>query len=166
MRDHACTGAASTPAPGTYIPFSLGPRACLGAAYGLMQSRVVVATLIQQFKLTIPGSGNAPPERLFVSLKPQDCNVLVTPRVPCDTTEGSMAQAAQPCVQCDDTKDCNVQVTPRQPKGTHTPRQRQSTQDCNVLVTPRVPCDDTEDGKVHVAQACVVVSHTGLVPAK
>ncbi len=144
VHDHALTGAASTPAPGTYIPFSLGPRACLGAAYGLMQSRVVVATLIQQFKLTTPGSGNAPPERLFVSLKPQDCNVLVTPRVPCDTTQGSMAQAAQPCVQCDDTKDCNVLAAPRS---------CDITQDGKAQVAQaRVQCDDTDDCDVRVSQ--------------
>ncbi len=37
-----------------YIPFSAGPRTCLGAAFGLTEAILCLATLAQQFALRIP----------------------------------------------------------------------------------------------------------------
>ena len=36
-----------------YLPFSAGPRFCLGAAFGLMEATICLATLIQQFSFQV-----------------------------------------------------------------------------------------------------------------
>ncbi len=40
---------AKTP-PFSYIPFGGGPRACIGAAFGQSEARVVIARLLQTYK--------------------------------------------------------------------------------------------------------------------
>jgi cytochrome P450 len=40
-------------APHTYIPFGGGARNCIGAGFGLVEAKVVLARLIQQFELTL-----------------------------------------------------------------------------------------------------------------
>jgi cytochrome P450 len=40
-------------APHTYIPFGGGARNCIGAGFGLLEAKVVLARLIQQFELTL-----------------------------------------------------------------------------------------------------------------
>jgi cytochrome P450 len=37
-----------------YIPFSAGPRFCLGAAFGLMEATICLATLMQHFSFKVP----------------------------------------------------------------------------------------------------------------
>jgi cytochrome P450 len=39
--------------PHTYIPFGGGARNCIGAGFGLVEAKVVLARLIQQFELTL-----------------------------------------------------------------------------------------------------------------
>jgi cytochrome P450 len=39
--------------PHTYIPFGGGVRNCIGAGFGLVEAKVVLARLIQQFELTL-----------------------------------------------------------------------------------------------------------------
>jgi cytochrome P450 len=38
----------------SYIPFSIGPRICLGAAFGLTEAILCLATLAQEFALRVP----------------------------------------------------------------------------------------------------------------
>jgi cytochrome P450 len=42
------------PARFAYLPFSAGPRVCLGASYGLTEAIIALATLAQAFALRIP----------------------------------------------------------------------------------------------------------------
>lgn len=37
----------------TYVPFGGGPRNCIGAAFGLIEARVVLTRLLQQFEVKL-----------------------------------------------------------------------------------------------------------------
>ncbi|WP_029006494.1 cytochrome P450 [Azorhizobium doebereinerae] len=53
------------PAPYTYIPFAIGPRICAGLAFGLTESILCFAILIQQFRVrVVPGTKVEPASRL------------------------------------------------------------------------------------------------------
>ena len=39
--------------PNSYVPFGGGPRNCIGAAFGLVETKVVLARVLQQFNLTL-----------------------------------------------------------------------------------------------------------------
>jgi cytochrome P450 len=41
--------------PYAYVPFGGGPRACIGAAFGLAEARIVVARLLQTFRFELTG---------------------------------------------------------------------------------------------------------------
>lgn len=46
-----------TPPPYAYLPFSAGPRVCLGAAFSMMTMRVGLAMMLQRFRFTVvPGA--------------------------------------------------------------------------------------------------------------
>jgi cytochrome P450 len=64
-----------------YIPFSLGPRICAGAAFGLTEAILCIATLAQRTRLRLaPDAVVAPVCRL--TLRPgNDLRMLVAPRV-------------------------------------------------------------------------------------
>ncbi len=58
-------GAAEKPAKGAYVPFSIGPRICAGAAFGLTEAILCLATLAQRFELRLaPGTVVEPVCRL------------------------------------------------------------------------------------------------------
>ena len=42
--------------PDAYLPFGRGPRACIGAAFGLVEARLVLARLLQTFHFELTGS--------------------------------------------------------------------------------------------------------------
>lgn len=55
-----------------YIPFGAGPRSCIGMTFALMEMVLIVATLLQRFRVGLaPGQGEAVPLPLF-SLHPKD----------------------------------------------------------------------------------------------
>jgi cytochrome P450 len=74
---------------GSYVPFSTGPRICAGAAFGLTEAILCLATLAQRFRLQLqPGSVVMPVCRL--TLRPgKHLPMTVHPR------EAPLAAAAQ-----------------------------------------------------------------------
>ena len=62
---------AAPPERYSYVPFSIGPRVCLGAAFGITEVVLCIATLAQRYRLTLkPGWEVVPTCRL--SLRPGD----------------------------------------------------------------------------------------------
>lgn len=50
-----------------YLPFGMGPRVCLGAAFALQEATLILAALIRDFKLTaVPGHEPQPVGRLTI----------------------------------------------------------------------------------------------------
>ena len=69
--DRFMPGAAGLPNRYAYVPFSIGPRICTGAAFGLTEAVLCLATLAQQFRLRLrDGFAVMPVCRL--SLRPGD----------------------------------------------------------------------------------------------
>ncbi|KAK9507442.1 hypothetical protein O3M35_007295 [Rhynocoris fuscipes] len=48
--DHFLDEAVANRPKGTFLPFSWGPRACPGQAYGLMTNKILISTIIRNFK--------------------------------------------------------------------------------------------------------------------
>jgi cytochrome P450 len=42
------------PTPYEYFPFSAGPRMCLGATFALMEMKIVLSIILQQYRLSLP----------------------------------------------------------------------------------------------------------------
>ena len=63
---------APPPARYTYLPFSLGPRVCTGALFGLYETMICLATLAQSFRLKLkPGARVMPVMRLTLRPSPR-----------------------------------------------------------------------------------------------
>lgn len=65
--------------PNSYVPFGGGPRNCIGAAFGLVETKVVVARVLQQFDLTLSQAKVRP--QMGATLEPSPgVSMLVQPR--------------------------------------------------------------------------------------
>ena len=59
-----------------YLPFGVGPRVCIGAAFALQEAVIVLARIMQRFELTpAPGFAVTPVQR--ITLRPKDGMKLV-----------------------------------------------------------------------------------------
>jgi cytochrome P450 len=54
-----------------YLPFGVGPRVCIGAAFSIQEAVVILATIMRRFELTpVPGFEVMPVQR--ITLRPRD----------------------------------------------------------------------------------------------
>lgn len=67
----------------TYLPFGMGPRACVGASFALMEMKVIVAMVVQRYRLSlVPGHIVVPESQ--ITLRPRGgLPMRVTPRAAC-----------------------------------------------------------------------------------
>ncbi|NJO85202.1 MAG: cytochrome P450 [Blastochloris sp.] len=57
------------PSPYAYLPFSAGPRMCLGAAFATLELKVILALLLQRYRVELP-DGAVINRRLVMMLSP------------------------------------------------------------------------------------------------
>jgi cytochrome P450 len=53
-----------------YVPFSGGPRVCIGNAFSMMEARLLLATLAQRYELSLAPDFTVVPDRQF-TLRPK-----------------------------------------------------------------------------------------------
>jgi cytochrome P450 len=61
---------AASRAPFSYLPFGGGPRLCIGHAMALVEAQLVIASLVQRHRFSLPAGHVVEPERLFI-LRPR-----------------------------------------------------------------------------------------------
>jgi cytochrome P450 len=63
-----------------YLPFSGGPRLCIGNEFALMEAQLAVAMTMQRYRLELPAGGRVEPESR-VTLRPRGGMVMTVARV-------------------------------------------------------------------------------------
>ena len=66
-----------------YLPFGAGPRQCIGNHFAMAEAQIILATLVQRFRLhVVPGQQVVP--RPLITLRPRDGIVMrIEARIPC-----------------------------------------------------------------------------------
>jgi cytochrome P450 len=59
----------SKPSVYEYNPFSAGPRMCIGASFAIMEIKIVLATMLQRFRLVLPDAARVDP-RVAITMAP------------------------------------------------------------------------------------------------
>jgi cytochrome P450 len=65
------------PGPYEYLPFSAGPRMCLGSGFAMMEMRLVLATLLRRYHLTIPPNARIDPGGMLLLEPKQGLPVII-----------------------------------------------------------------------------------------
>ncbi|CAN6312609.1 unnamed protein product [Urochloa humidicola] len=68
--EHGATKAAKNPK--ALLSFSLGPRACIGQSFGIMEAQVVMAMILKKFSFSLSAK--------YVH-KPKYCSISLTPKL-------------------------------------------------------------------------------------
>jgi hypothetical protein len=78
----------------TWIPFGGGRRRCLGASFALLESKIVLRTVLERYELRSAGTQPERARRRGITLSPaQGARVILTAR---DVRATSSAAASQP----------------------------------------------------------------------
>lgn len=76
---------APRPAAGSYLPFGLGPRGCIGGAFAMAEAQLVAATVLRRFDIVIDRAAAVRPA-VHLTLRPRDpVTVRFMPRRPPDS---------------------------------------------------------------------------------
>ena len=66
----------------SYVPFSVGPRVCIGADFAMQESIIILATLLARYRFK-PADQEPPTPKLILTLRPdRDIRLKVLPRKP------------------------------------------------------------------------------------
>jgi cytochrome P450 len=71
---------APPPARYTYMPFGAGPRICVGAQFALTEATLVMARILQKFRIELSGSGAVLPRAIVTTQPDRPVRFVLTPR--------------------------------------------------------------------------------------
>jgi len=69
----------------SFIPFSFGPQNCIGQNFSLIESKVVVASVLSPFQLSISPSWRHCPENIFIHKPKFDVQFIIKTLRPSST---------------------------------------------------------------------------------
>lgn len=76
-----CTDAQAADLKDLLFPFSLGPRACIGQNMATLQMRIIAATILKHYNLSLPEAPSEQPEfEYFITLKTKKLMMNVSHR--------------------------------------------------------------------------------------
>ncbi|KAI8324918.1 cytochrome P450, partial [Martensiomyces pterosporus] len=81
---------------GAWLPFSSGPRACIGMQFALIEMRIVLATLLPRFQFTVADGGEVTYVRRAITAKPDGLAMTAHKRedFPDPSSDVAVAEAA------------------------------------------------------------------------
>ncbi len=65
-----------------YLPFGGGPRVCIGNAFAMMEARLILATVAQQYRLSVAPGHQVVPDRMFTLRPKYGLKMVATKREP------------------------------------------------------------------------------------